>query len=171
VEWYDVDYPNVIALCEQIYPHRQHHHLVPASVTDPAWLQAVPTDRPVLMIAEGLVMYLTEHDGVELLRRVVDRFASGELQFDVFNWLGVKGQKANSVIRRSGSTLHWAINGPDDILRAVPGVRLLAALPAGDSDTYRQAFGQASAVNRFLGRVAARIPAVRGISQYHRYAF
>jgi O-methyltransferase involved in polyketide biosynthesis len=74
VEWYDVDYPNVIALFEQIYPHRKHHHLVPASVTDPAWLQAIPPDRPVLMIAEGLVMYLTEHDGVALLRRIVDRF-------------------------------------------------------------------------------------------------
>jgi O-methyltransferase involved in polyketide biosynthesis len=171
VEWYDVDYPNVIALCEQIYPHRKHHQLVPASVTEPAWLQTVPPDRPVLMIAEGLVMYLTEHDGVALLRRIVDRFPSGELQFDVFNWLGVKGQKANPVIRRSGSTLRWAINGPDDIMHAVPGLRLLAALPAGESDTYRRAFGQGSAVNRLLGRVAARIPAVRGISQYHRYAF
>jgi hypothetical protein len=112
-------------------------------------------------------MYLTEHDGVELLRRVVEHFPSGELQFDVFNWLGVKGQNFNPVIRRSGSTLHWAINGPEDILRAVPGLRLLAAVSAGDSDTYRQS----SAAARYLGPVMSLIPGVRGISQYHRYAF
>jgi O-methyltransferase involved in polyketide biosynthesis len=168
VEWYDVDYAGVIALCEQLYPPRDHYHLIPASVTDPAWLEPIPPDRPVLMLAEGLTMYLTEQDGVALLRRVVNHFPSGELQFDVFNWLGIKGQKRNAVVRRSGSTLHWAINGPDDILRAVPGVRLLAATSAGDADTFQQL----PAAYRWFGSVKALIPAaVRGISQYHRYAF
>jgi O-methyltransferase involved in polyketide biosynthesis len=167
VEWYDVDYPGVIALCERLYPPREHYHRIPASVTDPGWLEPIPSDRPVLMIAEGLTMYLTEQDGVALLRRVVDHFPSGELQFDVFNWLGIKGQKRNAIVRRSGSTLHWAINGPDDILRAVPGVRLVAAISAGEADTYRRL----PAVYRLIGPVTALIPAVRGISQYHRYAF
>lgn len=74
VEWYDVDYPEVITLHEQLYPAREHHHRVAASVTDPAWLQAIPADRPVLMIAEGLTMYLTEDTGVALLRAVVEHF-------------------------------------------------------------------------------------------------
>lgn len=94
VEWYDVDYAGVIALCEQLYPAREHYHLVPASVTDPAWLQTIPPDRPALLLGEGLTMYLTEEDGVALLRRVVEHFPSGELQFDVFNWLGIKGQNS-----------------------------------------------------------------------------
>ena len=38
-------------------------------------------------------MYLTHDDGVALLRRVVEHFPSGELQFDVYNWLGIKSQK------------------------------------------------------------------------------
>ena len=167
VEWYDVDYPNVIALCEQLYPPREHYHLVPASVTDPAWLQAIPADRPTLLLAEGLTMYLTEDDGVALLRRVVERFPSGELQFDVFNWFAIKFQKANPVVRRSDSTLHWAINGPEDILRRVPGARVLAAISADDSDAYRQV----SAVNRVAGSLMGLIPVIRNVSQYHRYAF
>jgi O-methyltransferase involved in polyketide biosynthesis len=32
---------------------------VPASVTDTGWLSTIPTDRPVLVLAEGLTMYLT----------------------------------------------------------------------------------------------------------------
>lgn len=171
VEWYDVDYPDVVALCKQLYPRREHYHLVPASVTDPAWLQTIPSNRPTLVLAEGLTMYLTENDGAALLRRVVDRFPSGELQFDVFNWLGIKGQKLNPVIRRSGATLYWAIDGPDDILRQIPGVRLLAAVSAFDADTYRQAIEQAPAVERLMAWVFSLIPAVRGVSQYHRYAF
>src|ERR1700682_395937 len=85
VEWYDVDYPDVVDLRRQLYPTRDHYHLVAASVTDPAWLTDIPGDRPVLAIGEGLTMYLTMEDGVALLRRIVDHFPSGELQFDAFN--------------------------------------------------------------------------------------
>ena len=86
---------------------REHYHVIAASVTDPAWLADIPGDRPTLMIAEGLTMYLTEEDGVALLRRIVEHFPSGELQFDAFNRLGIKSQWTNAVVRRSGATLYW----------------------------------------------------------------
>ena len=68
VEWYDIDYPDVARLRTQLYPAAEHYHVIPASVTDPTWLQDIQTGRPTLMIAEGLTMYLTEQDGVALLR-------------------------------------------------------------------------------------------------------
>ncbi len=165
--WYDVDYPEVIALRTQLYPGGEHYHVVAASVTDPAWLADIPADRPTLMIGEGLTMYLTEHDGVALLRRVVDRFGSGELQFDAFNWLGIRSQVLNSVVRRSGSTLRWAINKPEDILGAMPGVRLLAWQRWFESPT----FAQLPASARATGKAMALVPALANMAQYHRYAF
>ena len=126
VEWYDVDYPEVAALRAQLYPVAEHYHVVAASVTDPGWLADIPADRPALMIGEGLTMYLTEQDGTALLRRVVGRFGSGELQFDAFNRLGIKSQWMNVIVRRAGATLQWGIDGPNEILRSVPGTRLLA---------------------------------------------
>lgn len=167
VEWYDVDYPEVTLLRAQLYPDRDRYHLVAASVTDPAWLQDIPADQPMLMIGEGLTMYLTEQDGVALLRRIVDRFDSGELQFDAFDTLGIKSQWMNAVVRRSGATLHWAIDKPDDILRAVPGTRLLAwASPFDDS-----AFDELAWYYRLMARVMRPIPSLRYMAQYHRYAF
>jgi methyltransferase (TIGR00027 family) len=71
VDWYDVDYPDVIALRRQLYPSPEGYHLVAASVTDPAWLAEIPGDRPVLLLAEGVTMYLTEDDGLALLRRAL----------------------------------------------------------------------------------------------------
>ncbi|OOK64502.1 leucine carboxyl methyltransferase family protein [Mycobacterium kansasii] len=46
VEWYDVDHPEVAALFTRLYPAAAHHHVVAASVTDPAWLADIPNDRP-----------------------------------------------------------------------------------------------------------------------------
>ena len=60
VDWYDLDYPGVIELRRQFLPARRHCTLIGSNVTDLTWLQRVPRDRPVLVIAEGLVPYLTE---------------------------------------------------------------------------------------------------------------
>lgn len=167
VSWYDIDYPEVIALRERVYPGRANYRMVPASVTDPGWLAEVPADRPALFIAEGLTMYLTEADGLALLRRIVDRFGSGELQFDAFSRFAIRSQVINTVVRRSGSRLYWGIDGPDDIIDAVPGVRLLAWQSVFDTAD----LGEAPPVFRVLGRLMAAVPALRTMSQYHRYAF
>jgi len=167
VRWYDVDYPEVIELRRRVYPGRVNYRMRPASVTDPSWLAEIPADRPVLFVAEGLTMYLTKDDGLGLLRRIVDRFPSGELQFDAFNTFGIRTQVINAVVRRSGSKLHWGIDGPGDILDAVGGVRLLAWESVFDSDT----FDLVSPAVRWLGRAMAAVPGLRTMAQYHRYAF
>jgi O-methyltransferase involved in polyketide biosynthesis len=167
VEWYDVDYPDVVDLRRQLYPSRDHYHVIAASVTDPSWFAEIPHDRPTLMIGEGLTMYLTEQDGVALLRRVVEHAPSGELQFDAFNRLGIKSQWTNTVVRRSGATLHWGIDGPDDVLEAVPELRLLSWVSALESDD----LARVPWYYRWTLRAMRLTRATRYMAQYHRYAF
>src|SRR5262249_52089007 len=168
VQWYDIDYPDVVALRERLYPGRANYRMLPASVTDPSWLDEIPADSPALLLGEGLTPYLTTDDGLALLRRVVNRFPSGELQFDSFSTFGNRvSQLINPIVRRSGSKLHWAIDRPADVLDAIPGTRLLVWQSVFDSETFRLL----TRVDRGLGRVMAAIPTLRNISQYHRYAF
>jgi len=167
VDWYDIDYPAVIALREKIFPTRPGYHLIATSATDPSWLDQIPAGRPTLLVAEGISMYLTEHDGIGLLRRVVDRFRSGELQIDFYNWFGIRSQKMHTLVRRSGSTLYWAVNSPADILGRVPDTRLLNAVSLFDATTFSRASGQF----RVAGRLARAVPTLRRTHQYHRYAF
>ncbi|MGB3332817.1 MAG: class I SAM-dependent methyltransferase [Mycobacterium sp.] len=167
VAWYDVDQPPVIALRKQVYPDRPGYHLVATLATDPSWLDDIPTDRPVLLLAEGISMYLAEADGVALLQSIVDRFPAGELQIDFYNWFGIKSQKTHRLQRQSGATLHWAVNGPSDILDKVTGIRLLAAANFFDAET----FARVPAGFRRSSRLARAVGPLRGMLQYHRYAF
>ena len=128
VEWYDVDYPAVISLREKVFPSRPGYHLVATAATDPSWLDQIPAGRLILPLAEGISMYLTEDDGVALLQHVVDRFGSGELQIDFYNWVIVRSQRTHRLQRQSGSTLHWAVDKPADITDRVFRVRLLSAV-------------------------------------------
>jgi O-methyltransferase involved in polyketide biosynthesis len=167
VEWYDIDYPAVIALRENVFPARTRYHLIATSATDPSWLDRIPADRPTLLLAEGVSMYLTERDGVALLQHVVDRFPSGELQIDFYNWLTIRSQKTHKLQRQSGSTLYWGVNSPQDILGRVSGVRMLTAVTFFDATT----FSRTSAAFRLAGRLVRAVPPLRKMLQYHRYAF
>ncbi len=167
VEWYEVDYPGVITLREKLFPTRPRYHLIATAATDPSWLDRIPNDRPVLLLAEGISMYLPAHDGVALLQTVVDRFPSGELQIDFYNWLGIRSQKTHKLQRQSGSTLYWAVNDPQDILNPVTGIRLLAAVTFFAAST----FSRTPRGFQRAGRLVQAVPPLRKIFQYHRYAF
>lgn len=167
VHWYDVDYPDVVALRERVYPARPSYELLGTAATDLSWLQRIPTGRPTLLLAEGISMYLTAEDGAALLRAVVDRFGTGEVQIDFYNWLGVKSQSRQALVRATGSTLHWAVNSPASVLRAVPELRLLIATTLSEAVTLRRA----SLGPRTLARLTRAVPPVRDALQYHRYAF
>lgn len=167
VQWYDVDYPDVIELRKQVYPARPGCTLLATSATDLSWLAEIPADRPVLLLAEGISMYLTERDGIDLLQHVVDRFGTGELQIDFYNRLTIRSQKTHRLQRQSGSRLHWSVNGPNEILSRVAGIRLRNAATLVDAMT----FDRTSGGFRLAGRLARTVPPVRGMFQYHRYAF
>jgi O-methyltransferase involved in polyketide biosynthesis len=46
VDWYDIDFPEVISARGQLIPDRANAHGVGTDLTDPNWLDAIPTDRP-----------------------------------------------------------------------------------------------------------------------------
>ncbi|WP_020496577.1 class I SAM-dependent methyltransferase [Sciscionella marina] len=84
VHWFDVDLPEVIELRRRLYAETGTYHMLAASVTEQVWLDEIPADKPVLIIAEGLLMYLPEHEVRQLLHRLTERFPYGELIFDGF---------------------------------------------------------------------------------------
>lgn len=71
VTWVEVDQAPVVALRRGLFPDREGVVTVAASVTESAWWHEVPAGRPVLAVAEGVLMYLAP----EQVGTVVDRLA------------------------------------------------------------------------------------------------
>ena len=124
VQWFDVDQPNVIALRRKLYDDRDGYRMIGSSVTDDAWLDEIPTDRPMLMVAEGLVMYLTEPEVRTLLQRLTDRFTRGELAFDTTSPMGPRLSK----VLTKGIT-KWGIRDVHELEQWNPRLRSLEHAP------------------------------------------
>ncbi len=167
IDWYDVDFPEVIELRRRLFPSRDDYHLIGSSVTDDGWLQAIPADRPTLILAEGLTMYLRPEAGHELLRRLTSHFAEGTIAFDAFNSLGIRLQKLNPAVRGSGATLYWGINDPRELEWVNPKLHLVEAVSA----LYEPGAAELPLSSRIFARLVWPIPAFRTLGQYLRYEF
>ncbi|NRP72059.1 hypothetical protein ILFOPFJJ_02953 [Ensifer psoraleae] len=124
VHWFDVDFPDVIALRRRVYRCRENYAMISSSITSETWLCQCPSDRPALIVAEGVLPYLGQNEVPLLLRRLVGHFPSGEIAFDAYSRLMTWLLSLNPAIRATGADLHWALDDPAEIERQVPGLTL-----------------------------------------------
>ena len=169
IPWFDVDYPEVIELRRRLYPARGGgYRLIGASVTDPAWLEQTPGDRPVMIVAEGLMPYLPSDKAPKLVAQLVRRFPAGELAFDGYSRLGLTLLRLAPQVRATGAQLHYAIDDPKSLEEAAPGLKLVEEKYQYDNsaEIARMSWPARLTVEIFRG-----IPALRRIGRLLRYRF
>jgi len=167
-EWYDVDFPEVVELRRSLVPERDRLHLIGSSVTDLEWLDEVPSDRPVVVVAEGLMQYLSKDDFVQLLSAVVERFPRGQVVLDSWNTFASRVGKFQRAIKATGArTGGWGIDDPRDLETWIPGLTLVAARGYFDlPELTRASVGVRAAV-----RVMRLVPVLRDMGLMLRYRF
>jgi methyltransferase (TIGR00027 family) len=159
VQWFDIDQPDVIALRRKLYDDRDGYRMIGSSVTD-EWLDQIPADRPILMVAEGLVMYLTEPEVRTLLQGLTDRFHSGELLFDTTSPMGPRLSKV-----LTKGIIKWGIRDARELEHWNPRLRFLEQSPVGA--LYERI---PSAPLRLLWRLVNATP-LRNYDVLNRFAF
>jgi O-methyltransferase involved in polyketide biosynthesis len=172
IDWYEVDYPDVIALRRKLYPARDNHHLIGSSVTETGWLAAVPRDRPAMIVAEGLLPYLPEEEVPPLLERLVRHCRSGEIVFDAYSALGLKLIALQPSIRATGAVLHWSLGDTPQHEHQLPGLEQAPELTAYDPNGYDAAqIARMSWPARFAMQFFSLIPPLARIGLLLRYRF
>jgi O-methyltransferase involved in polyketide biosynthesis len=88
VDWYSVELPGIAGLRDTALPASPQAHSVPVSLANEHWPDAIPGDRPTMLIADGLFAFLTEPVLVDIFRRITDHFGTGELAFNDYGQIG-----------------------------------------------------------------------------------
>ena len=125
VEWYDLDMQEVIDLRKIFYDEPDRYHMIPDSVTNLRWAEMIPSQgRPVMVIAEGLMMYLTEEEVRSLILKLKESYPGCEFVFDAYSTLAARSVKGHPSIKRTGAVIHWGIDDPQAIEKWGDGIRL-----------------------------------------------
>lgn len=131
VSWFDLDFPEVIEERRNFFSEREGYTVIASPITDPGWLEKIPRGKPTIVIADGVLEYLSEEDVKTLLDRITNNFPHGQVIFDVMNAYAVKaGQKR--LKERTGAVHKWGVENLAEVdalnpkLRRVDGVSLFA---------------------------------------------
>lgn len=168
VDWYDLDYPAIVELRHRFLPPREHDTLIGASVTDLAWLDRIPRGRPVLMVAEGLVPYLTEADARRLLTSVVDAFPTGQIQFDTVSVFAWRTSKWDPTLRKYGTRFHCGFDDPAALAEWHPRLEYVDEAPMNDSPVL---MAKAPANVRRVYRLLNLLPGMKRSTRIVRFRF
>ena len=128
VHWYDLDMAPVVELRRQFYAESDRYQMIASSVTDLTWVDGVDAaGRSVLVVAEGLLMYLDEADVRRLVLRLHEALPGCQLIADVFSRLTARLATRHASLKATGATTGWGIDDPHELEAWAPGIRLLEA--------------------------------------------
>jgi O-methyltransferase involved in polyketide biosynthesis len=171
VRWFDVDMPDVIDIRKKIYPERGGYGMIGSSVTDPHWLDQVQGDLPVLVVAEGLVNYLSEDEVVDLFSRITGKFPHGDIIFDGSSSLMNRGLNYMLARKMTGFSLRWGMDDPGMLVQRVPRLRLIDAVPFLTMPELVKRSAGLSLSQRIMGSIMARFGFCQRMLRHCRYRF
>ncbi|MBN8852836.1 MAG: hypothetical protein BGO55_03675 [Sphingobacteriales bacterium 50-39] len=166
VDWYDLDYPEVIELRKEFYSIQPGYHMLASSVTAPDWINDLPRHRPVMIIAEGLFEYLEEGAVKALFHRLTEHFLHGCIVFDVMSAFAIRA--GASRLKEDFNAVHkWAVDSLSEVDRLNLGMQRIEAFsPFSFSSTYGLPFGR-----RALFGALALAPKFRNMLRVLYYRF
>lgn len=124
VDWYDIDFPVVADLRKQYLPNDSH--IIGSDLTSPGWLDSVPRDRPTMIVADGLMAFMSGEEFTSMTRTLTTHLASGEFASNAYPPLVMKVAGYSSTFRSLGATAKGdGIGDPREAERWGAGLTLI----------------------------------------------
>jgi O-methyltransferase involved in polyketide biosynthesis len=132
--WIDSDLAEVVALRRRFLPDDQRRRTIVLDIAAPDWPCALgwTAGRPLVFVAEGVLMYFAEPLVASLFHGIARRFAGQAPVRFAFDWASptmVRRSRQHPAIGRTKDrsiAFHWALRHARDIVRYDPRWRIVA---------------------------------------------
>ncbi len=149
--WLDADLPEVMSLRRLIFqvlpPHCRHQTL---NITRPGWWQRLQLPKgqraqPVLLICEGVLMYLTPAQVHAVLQEISDNAPSGsEFIFDFMSPVGIGHACLHPSVKDTGAEFTWGVRHVSQF------VAQFSRLEVHEQRSVSEAYGMACCLTELL---------------------
>ncbi len=151
VEWYGLDLPEVIELRKELLEETPRSHFIGCSVLDFSWMDALSghTSKPILFLAEAMLVYLEEADVKRLVQALAGRFPGAELVCEAYSPVVVRFHPRPAAVAQP----RWGLKDDREVEAWAPGTRLLSQWYYFDEPEPRLGAFQLMRYFPFLARV------------------
>ena len=122
--WYNLDLPETMAVREKLLPESGSISQIAMSAMDDWGGEIKEQNTPVLIIIEGLTMYLTETDVQQIFTVISNRFSKATVFVETMNPMIVKRFKEKS-IDASNAKFTWGVKNGEALAELLPDFRFV----------------------------------------------
>lgn len=126
LHWYEVDFPEVIELKQKLVNENHRYKLIPCSILESTWVSQIEREanQPLLIIMEGVSMYLTEAENKLLCEQIQEHFAPVEMIFDVASRRFAKNTNRHDTVSKTGAFFKWGTDDSSELESWGLGIKL-----------------------------------------------
>jgi O-methyltransferase involved in polyketide biosynthesis len=151
MEWFGLDLPEVIALRKELLEETPRSHFLGCSVLDFSWMDALHgrEGRPVLFLAEAVLVYLEESEVRRLVQALAARFPGAELVCEAYSPVVVSHHPRPTDL----PPVRWGLKDDRDVEAWAPGIRRIGRWGYFDEPEPRLGVYRVMRYLPFLGRM------------------
>lgn len=113
VEWYDIDFEEVIKVRKRYYEETTNYHMIPSDIRNQSFLNAFEKQQDVIVVMEGISMYLENTDLIAFFSNMSQYFNNVHLLMDAYSEFAAKMSKYKNPINDVGVYNVYGIDSPE----------------------------------------------------------
>lgn len=158
--WIDVDLPGVEPYWNAAFSPNTERQFIAASVSDPALWERLGNEvtTPVMVIAEGLMMYLSEADVRMIFRKIAQHFPGAEMLLEVIAPFFTKRSASHPSLSKTTARFDWGLKRTSDLESWEGDIRILEEWRLMD---WRPADNRPLPKAGFVFNIMRRIPLIK----------
>ena len=156
--WLDCDFPDVIAMRRNYYEETAIYQMRELNASDPEQVKALPDSDNVIVVLEGISMYLTNDQLRAFMAAIEDKYKSVHILMDIYTGFGAKASKYKNPINDVGVTTVYGIDDIDGLLEGLQtGFKAEHTMTPASLVNELQGFDKSFFKLMFTGKMYSRI--------------
>ena len=140
IYWYDIDFEDVISLRKQFFSeleNNKNYECISSSILDYRWIKNIKVRGTVIIISEGVLMYIEETYIRELIEKLSENFINSHFIFDIIPTIAAKNTKHHETVKETNAVFRWGLDVPSDIEKLSSHIRFINSYNYADYFKYR----------------------------------
>ena len=155
IDWYNLDFPEVIALRKQLIYESKQVKYIDKSALDLSWADEIKEkNRPVLILLEGILMYFTEAEVIQLMGILKNHFPGCTILAEIMNPFIATQSKHHDTVKNTSAVFKWGVKSGKHMEKMCDKLRFLQEWNLFDELTDQG----------LMFQIAAKVPFIRNVN-------
>lgn len=117
--WLDCDFSDVLRVRKNYFKESPRYHMMELDATKPEQIGALPDSDTVILVLEGISMYLSKEQLHTFLGTLKDKYSKLHILMDVYTEFGAKASKYKNPVNEVGVTKVYGIDQMENVIGGI----------------------------------------------------